>query len=391
MPITVEDLAGPDAAAALARLRGNHPVSWVPAVDGWLVTGHEQCVAVMRDAGAFTVDDPRFSTARVVGPSMLSLDGMAHRRHRSPFVAPFRPSRVEQTFAADVAALADELVGRIRADGHADLRTTVAGPLSVAVVADVLGLAGVDAATVLDWYAAIVAAVSALSAGDAPDDDGAAAMGALAEHLRAGLRPDSVLGVAGGTLAEAEVIANAAVMRFGGIETTEGMITNAVLHLLDNPDALERVRRDPALVPAAVEESLRLEPAAAVVDRYAVADVELAGARIRSGDLVRVSLAGANRDPAVFVDPDRFDLDRANVRLQLSFARGPHVCIAMDLARLETRVAVQAVLTLPGLRAAAPTRPTGLIFRKPAALPVRWDVPQGAAPASTASEIGVRR
>ncbi len=373
MEIGLDQLSGPDAPAVLARLRRNDPVAWVPAVDGWLVTGYDLAIDVMRDPAGYTVDDPRFSTAQVVGPSMLSLDGAEHRRHRAPFVTPFRPSRVEQTFGGSVTALAEGLVDRIRPDGHADLRTSLAGPLSVAVMGDVLGLREVDAATVLGWYAAIVDAVSALSAGDDPGTGASSAVAALAAHIDAGVGPDSILTPARTTLADAEVIANAAVMMFGGIETTEGMILNAVQHLLDHPEWLSRLRRDPALVPAAVEESLRLEPAAAAVDRYATRDCSLGGAAICRGDLVRVSLTAANRDPARFPDPDRYDPCRPDVRAQLSFARGPHVCIAMDLARLETRAAVQAVLSLPGLRAAESPPPTGLIFRKPAALHVRWD------------------
>ncbi len=120
---------------------------------------------------------------------------------------------------------------------------------------------------------------------------------------------------------------------------------------------------------------MRLEPAAAVVDRYATRDVTLGGAEIRERELVRVSLAGANRDPAVFDEPDRFDVRRRNARLQLAFAQGPHVCLGMHLARLETQIAVRRTLErLPGLRL-DPERPSlvsGLVFRKPAELNVLW-------------------
>jgi cytochrome P450 len=133
------------------------------------------------------------------------------------------------------------------------------------------------------------------------------------------------------------------------------------------------VAEDPSYATPLVEESLRMEPAAAVVDRYATRDVELAGADIRTGELVRVSLAGANRDPGVFPEPDRFDPTRDNLRSQLAFARGPHVCVAMDLARLEARVAVRVLVdALPGLRLAHPTGARGLVFRKPAELWLRW-------------------
>jgi cytochrome P450 len=161
---------------------------------------------------------------------------------------------------------------------------------------------------------------------------------------------------------------------FGGIETTEGMIANAMLHLVSSPDQLGLVLADPDLVPAAVEESLRLEPAAAVVDRYATRDISLGGARIRAGDQVTVSITGANRDPAVFADPDRFDLGRPNVARHLAFAHGPHFCLGAHLARLEAQVAVATLLArLPGLRLTAASASRGLVFRKPPDLHVRWD------------------
>jgi cytochrome P450 len=136
---------------------------------------------------------------------------------------------------------------------------------------------------------------------------------------------------------------------------------------------------DHGLAANAVEESLRLEPAAAVVDRYATADVSLGGARIRRGDFVSVSLAGAGRDPAFFPDPDRFDVHRPNARQHLAFAHGPHFCLGAHLARLEAGAAVLALLRLPGLRLdrSRPAAARGILFRKPPELHVLWDVPAG--------------
>ena len=105
------------------------------------------------------------------------------------------------------------------------------------------------------------------------------------------------------------------------------MIANLAWHALSAPGAVAALREDPALLVNAVEESLRLEPAAARVDRFATGDVELAGAPIREGDLVVVSLSAANRDPAYFPDPDRFDVHRENARHHAAFAHGPHVCL----------------------------------------------------------------
>jgi cytochrome P450 len=166
------------------------------------------------------------------------------------------------------------------------------------------------------------------------------------------------------------------VLLFGGIDTTEGMITNAALHLLSHPGQLALVRAQPVLLPAAIEESLRLEPAAAVVDRYATRDVEIGGSLIRRGDPVTVSITAANRDPEVFPDPDQFDIRRDNAGRHLAFAHGPHFCLGAHLARLEAHIALATLLDrLPGLRL-DPQRPVaagGLVFRKPSALHVRWD------------------
>jgi cytochrome P450 len=183
-----------------------------------------------------------------------------------------------------------------------------------------------------------------------------------------------VLADATATLASAEVVSNAAVMMFGGIETSEGMTTSLFWHLLSQPGQLAALRADPSLAANAVEESLRLEPAAARVDRYATRDAELAGASIARGDLVIVSLTAANRDPATFADPDTFDIARTNARSHLAFAQGPHACIGIHLARLETTSALEAVLDAwPGLQPGAGARPpSGVIFRKPRTLPVRW-------------------
>jgi cytochrome P450 len=376
----------------LRRLRASEPVSWLPALGGWLVTRRDLALRVLRDSRTFTVDDPRFSTARVVGPSMLSLDGVEHKRHRDPFAEAFRLAAVQARLEHVAEAEAERLVAGFAAAGEAELRRSLAGPLAVAVVADVLGLDQTDPKVILAWYDEIVGAVSALAGqsgeGHEPGSatGGSAAFGELGADLRAAIaraHEDSLLSAVTGPggLHDGEVVSNAAVLMFGGIETTEGMICNAVLHLLDHPAQLAEVAADPGLAENAIEESLRLEPAAAVVDRYATADVTLAGAAIRLGDLVTVSLAGAGRDPAFFPDPDRFDPRRANARQNLAFAHGPHFCLGAHLARLETRAAVAALLRLPGLRLDATRRlaPRGVVFRKPPALHVEWDmpVPQG--------------
>jgi cytochrome P450 len=343
----------------LARLR---PVGWVPALNGWLVTGREAALQVLRDDETFTVDDPRFSTGRVVGPSMLSRDGPEHTRHREPFAEPLRLAAVRERFAPFVSDEVDRLIDDIESDGRAELRRSVAGPLAARVVAELLGLEAADTRSMLGWYDAIVDSVTGVAAGREPSAEGAAAFETLSRTVSPLLAPAASLG-------GDEVVSNAAVMMFGGIETTEGMIVNLVYHLLLHRPV------DSSLFANAVEESLRLEPAAAVVDRYATRDVSLAGATLRKGDFVEVSLAGANRDPAFFHEPDRFDVHRENARHHLAFAQGPHVCVGMHLARLEAQTAAERLLArLPGLRLdpERPSAPRGLVFRKVPRLDVVW-------------------
>jgi len=383
--VTLEQLDD-DPHPALAALREREPVSWLPALGGWLVTRYDLAVHVMRDADTFTVDDPRFSTAQVVGPSMLSLDGEAHARHRAPFAAPFRPRAVRDRFAPAATDEADRLIDSFLDDGSGELRRSFAGPLAASIMARALGLDQDEVGAMLGWYDAIVAAVTEVTAGNDVPMRGLEAFDALRDRLEEviGGGPEaSLLGAAasGDGLTTDQIISNAAVLLFGGIETTEGMIANALLHLLEHPDVLAWIEHDRSRLAGALEESLRLEPAAAVVDRYATADVELRDAQVRRGELVRVSISAANRDPSVFPDPDRFHptrFDRPATRGHLAFAHGPHVCLGVHLARLEARAALDVILRRLPTLALDPSRPSriqGLVFRKTPTLWARWDEP----------------
>ena len=366
----------------LSRLREREPVSWVPVLGAWLVTRRDLVLQAMRDPDTFTVDDPRFSTAQVIGPSMLSLDGDAHGANRDPFARAFRLGAVRERFTEVVRVETDLLIDTFADDGHTELRRSVAGPLAVRVMIVALGLEQTPPQTVLGWYDAIVGAVTDITAGSAVPAAGSNAYAELAasiDRASAGDADSSLVaaaaGVAGGLSSE-QVASNAAVLLFGGIETTEGMIANLVLHVLRDEAQRDLLLADPGLLPNAVDESLRLEPAAAVIDRYATRAVELGGVSIGKGDPVTLSIAGANRDPESFADPDRFDVHRPNANRHVTFAHGPHVCLGMHLARLEAQTALGRLLErLPGLRLrdAQSSAPRGLVFRKPPTLDVLWD------------------
>jgi cytochrome P450 len=369
--VSADDLST-DPHPLLHRLRADQPVSWVPALDAWLVTDHGLCVEVMLDPETFTVDDPRFSTQQVIGPSMLSLDGAEHRRLRDPFAGPFRTARVRE-LEASILAHARGLVDRAASKGSADLRESVAAPLAVDVMARVLDLEDVDAGDVLSWYEDIVVAVHTVTAGGEVPDAGLRAFAELKRAVSDNRATSALLGPVEKTLDIDEMASNVAVLLFGGIVTSESSSAIAFRYLLEDAALQRRLRDDRSLVRPFVEETFRIEPSAAAVDRYATRDAVLAGVEIAEGDLVRVSLSAANRDPAVFADPDHLHLDRDNLGKSLTFARGPHACLGVHLARLEAVAAVSALLDHPvPLEAGDLAEVKGLVFRVPDTVLVNW-------------------
>ncbi|HEU4894868.1 MAG TPA: cytochrome P450 [Acidimicrobiia bacterium] len=372
--VSVDELAT-DPHPVLASLRRDAPVAWIPDLEAWLVTTHALCTEVMLDADTFTVDDPRFSTQQVIGPSMLSLDGVDHRRHRDPFAPPFRAAAIAG-LRTEIEAESKRLVATVAAEGGGDLRSMVAAPLAVSVMAGVLDLGDVTVSDVLAWYQDIVEAVHVVTAGGAVPRSGLDAFESLKAAVSGNMASSRLLGPVdeAGSLGVDEIVSNVAVLLFGGIVTSESSTAIAFHHLIADPRAQQALREDRSKVKAFVEETFRIEPSAAAVDRYATRDVDLAGARIQQGDLVRVSLSAANRDPAVFHDPDRLDWDRDNLGRNLTFARGPHACLGIHLARLETAAAVDALLDEPTADLHSPhlAPVEGLVFRVPATVDVTW-------------------
>ncbi len=218
----------------LHRLRESEPVSWVPVLNGWLITRYDEAIRIMRDAKTYTVDHPGFSTAQVVGPSMLSLDGSTHRQHRDPFEKPFRRREVERRFNDRVASYIEQLLNRFISHERAELRREYAGPIAVQTMIAALGLESAEAsvAVILGWYDTIVEAVTRVTAGEPVSAEGRAAFSALRESLLPVLRDQSreqsessLLAAASGMaqgLSEDQIVSNAAVLLFGGIETTSG-------------------------------------------------------------------------------------------------------------------------------------------------------------------------
>ena len=366
----------------LARLRQHEPVSWVPALNAWWVTRRDLALEVMHDPVTFTVDDPRFTTARILGTSMLNLDGSEHERHRSAFAAPFRPKFVRDQLQASIASTASRLWSEL-IEGDGEIRTGIAGPLAVETILDLMGLDDVSSTDVLSWYGAFGEAITALTVGEELGPEVEQTLSRLRSTIELAMSADGggvvTNLVSDRILRNDEIPAAVAVVLFGAIETSEAMTANAFWHLLSDPDTWNRVANDRSLIPNAINESLRLEPAATWVDRYTTRDVELAGIAIPKGELVSVSLLAANRDPVVFRSPDRYDIDRPNLAQHVTFVKGPHACIGVHVARAETHAAIEAALDWQNqtnsvllLNEDESTPPSGLIFRRPEALLVKY-------------------
>jgi cytochrome P450 len=268
---------------------------------------------------------------------------------------------VQEDFTGFIEETAAELLASLRDD----LRAEYAGPLAVRTVMRALGLEASDPATVLGWYDAFAEGMTEAALGREPPqrsrDAFAAFRGTVEPHLT------------GYDLPREELVSNAALIMFGGIETTESLILNALWLLLTRRDQLPLLRERPELLDNAIEESLRYEAAVASFERFATRDTVLDGVAIAARASVTVLAGAANRDPSFFPDPDRFDIARANARLHLAFAAGPHVCLGMHLARLEARIAVGRLLeAFPTIeldeQRSAP--PRGRVFRKPPSLVV---------------------
>jgi len=371
---------------ALARLRAETPVAWFEETGMWLVTRRDDVMAVLRDPERFTTDHPRSPIGDIFGRQMLALDGDQQKRAKAACIQPFSRRAVAEQWQGVVAAKVDRLILAVEWRGRADLRQALCGPLAVASVGSVLGIPDEFHPVILEWYERFARALANFTA-----DPDARLRGQLAAAefrlamrpllLRAAAEPTaglfSTLVHAADRLSDDEILSNALIILFGGIETTDATIANTVWALLTHPGALAWARTAPGGWGAAVEESLRWEPAVQSCTRYATRDVTLGGVVIGAGDPVQCMLGAANRDPAAFSDPDRFDAERPNADEHLSFGLGRHLCLGAHLAREETTAVLAALfgrLTDLRLDPEHPARPAGYEFRKPAELRVRWRV-----------------
>jgi cytochrome P450 len=380
--IVFADLEEHGRVGVLDRLRETEPVSWVPALGGWLVTAYELGREVLGRQAGFTVAAEQNLVRESLGAMMLTTDPPAHERQRCPFDEPFRVRPVRERFEQPVRRRVDDLIAALAGRGACELVTDLAAPFAIGVAGDVLGLSLDDVPRIQGFYEAFAGAM--VYGGDtAPQRRADAARAELdailhAEVRRVRVAPDASVTSAvandpAAALDDDEIVAQLRVILFGAIETVESMVVNGVLMLLRHPDQLATVRAEPALIANAVEEAMRIVPPVAFIERWTTGETTLGAVTLGRGEFVGVSTIAAGRDPTVFPDPERFDVRRPNARHHLAFGFGAHHCLGFNLARMQGAIAVQAVLDgLPGLALVEPVEPRGFAFRRPPELRLRW-------------------
>jgi len=376
------DLEEQGRAGALDGLRKVEPVSWVPALGGWLVTSYPLGRNVLARTDDFIVWAQPNLVRASLGVMMLTSDPPEHERQRQPFDEPFRMRSVRERFEGRVSARVERLLDEIEPRGSCELVVDFAAPFAIGVAGDILGLSLDDVSKIQGFYEAFAGAMT-YDGDPEPQRRADAARAAfsqilLGEVARVRERPDDSITSAVANdpatqLTDEVIVAQLRVILFGAIETVESMVVNAVLLLLEHPDELGAVKADPGLVPNAVEEAMRLIPPVAFIERWTAAPTKLGDVELGEGEFVGVSTLAANRDPEVFEDPLRFDVRRENARHHLAFSFGVHHCLGFNMARLQGPIAVQAILDrLSGLEIVEALEPRGFAFRRPPELRVRW-------------------
>ena len=349
-------------------------------VAGVTVLGYDECQTVLTDSDRFSSSIYEHIMGPVMGKTLLEQEGDEHRASRALVSPLFRAKLLERWRTELVDVVVHELIDGFASRGKADLVREFTFAFPVQVIARLMGLPREDyvrfqqlsielLSVVYNWDLGVAASATLkeyfgeilAERRHAPEDD---LISVLAESEIDGER-----------LTDDEIFAFLLLILPAGVETTYRASGNLLVAMLTDPSLLEMVRSDRNIMRGAIEEALRWEPPISTVVRVAKQDCELGGIAIPKGTNVSVSVAAANRDPVHYPNPDQFDPTRKSFG-HLTFGAGPHVCLGMPLARMETMVAINALLDrLPDLHL-DPTAPepviNGVAFRSPAALPVEY-------------------
>jgi cytochrome P450 len=340
--------------------------------------GHDAVAQVLLDGETFSSSGYAATMGLVMGHSILEMDEPEHHRYRALLQQAFTVKAMERWEAELVDPIVNRLIDRFAGRGRAELVRDLTFPFPVMVIAGMLGLPEHDLPQFHRMAVELISIAVNIERGFNASQKLRDYFATLLAERRANPGDDviSVLGRAeldGQRLSDEDVFAFLRLLLPAGAETTYRSSSNLFYGLLTNPDQLEALRADRGLMRQAIEEGLRWEAPLTGIARTTTRDVEVGGVKIPAGSAVGVCLGAANRDPARFPNPDRFDIFR-DLKQHMAFAFGPHTCLGVHLARMETRVVLNAVLDrLPGLRldpAAPDVHITGLAFRAPRSLPV---------------------
>ena len=344
-----------------AQARAHGPVTQVDPIGAWLVTGYDAVVEVLKSPGVYSSAAMHGALSHIEvsdsdddgpPPMVITTDPPKHERLRTLVNRGFTPGRIGR-IEPRIREIAAEMFAAMDARGECDLMADLAVPVPVRVIAELLGVNPDRFEDFKRWSQAVIAAFGRQAspqehaASNASIDELSDYIEAAAEERRVDPRDDLISVLIAKESEDAltidEVIGFVILMLIAGNETTTGLIGGTAIALLENPEQLAAVQAEPALISNLVEEALRYTSPVQLLFRQTVREVQLAGVTLPAGAIVLPSYAAANRDPARFPDPDRFDLKR-NTQGHLGFGLGIHFCLGASLARLEARVVFEGLV-----------------------------------------------
>jgi cytochrome P450 len=347
----------------------------------WTAFRFEDCSRILRSAKLFSSSGYDSTIGLVMGHMILGMDDPEHRLHRNLVAQAFREKALSRWEEELIGPICNELIDRFAGRGHAELVRELTFEFPVRVIARLLGLPEEDFAQFQRWSIELIGLGADIERGLAASESLKNYFAGVVADRRRTPRHDVISDLVTADI-DGEKLTDEAINSFlllllpAGAETTYRSSGNLLFLLLTHPDQLAAVTGDRALLDQAIEEGLRVEPPLLLINRTATADVELSGVTVPAGADITTCLGSANHDETRWENPDTFDIFRTPQQ-HLAFAFGPHMCLGMHLARLETRVVLNAVLDrLPGLRldpAGDDPHIRGLIFRSPTSVPVLFD------------------
>ena len=347
---------------------------------GWMAFRYDDCSRILRDAKTFTSTGYDSTIGMVMGHMILGMDDPEHRTQRNLVAHAFREKSLARWEPEFIAPIVDELIDRFAADGEAELVRQLTFEFPVRVIARLLGLPEEDFPRFQRWSVELIGLVADIERGLAASESLRAYFAGVVAERRAHPAEDVISDLVSAEV-DGERLSDEAIYSFlrlllpAGAETTYRSSGNLLYLLLTHPEQLEAVRSDRALLPQAIEEGLRCEPPLLTINRTTTCEVELAGVTIGPGESVSPHIGSANHDETRWADPEAFDIFRPPVP-HIAFAHGPHMCLGMHLARLETRVLLNRVFDrLPDMALApgqADPHIRGDVFRSPTSLPVTF-------------------